>query len=97
LKVEKGAVCSDGLKVVLMVQRLVDRMADSKALRLVEWRGQLKVLPMAAEWAAMWVVRMVGRKDHKLVHLLVGLWVVPMAGGSDFQKVSCLAASKVRL
>jgi hypothetical protein len=52
---------------------------------------------MAAEWAAMWVVRMVGRKDHKLVHLLVGLWVVPMAGGSDFQKVSCLAASKVCL
>ena len=57
----------------------------------------MKVLSMAAEWAAVWVVRMVGQKDHKLVHLLVGLWVVPMAVGSDFQKVSCLAASRVRL
>lgn len=54
----------------------------------------MKVLQMAAEWAAMWVVWMVGRKDHKLVHLLVGLWVDPMAGWSDKQKVPCLAASR---
>lgn len=97
MKVEKRAVCSDDLKVVLMAQRQVDRMVDSKAFQMVELRGQLKVLLMAGEWAAMWAMWMVERKNHKLAHLMVGQWVVRMVGGSDCQKGPCLVAKRACL
>lgn len=52
---------------------------------------------MAGEWAAMWAMWMVERKNHKLAHLMVGQWVVRMVGGSDYQKGPCLVAKRVCL